>query len=316
MKKILAEFIGTCFLTFIGCASIVFMGALGAKNLDAIIPVSLTFGFAVAGIYTTISNISGGHLNPAVTVGKFLSSADDMTAGDLVIYLVAQFAGALLGAGILAFVVMQCELGGVTAAGLGAVYYGSGVGAISINIVGTAVVEAILTFIFVFVFLSVTNNEHSKSRAGAILGLTFAGLYFVSYALNGGSLNPARSLAPAVVLFGFGSTKAIEQVLVFIIAPLIAAAFSSFLYVALNGKGQKVEIVAPELPKKEEPAPKPTSVKKSATKAKPTTPSRFEKTEEKPKRRGFFSGEVKDKTESTVKKDTKKDSNSSENKGK
>lgn len=295
MKKILAEFLGTCAFTFIGCSAIVFLNYMGLKNSEAVLPVSLTFGLALAGIYYAFGNVSGAHLNPAISLGTYLSGSKDFTTGTLFTYIVAQIFGALAGSYILAFVIMQCDMGGVASVGLGANFYGSGAGGVSINIIGTAVVEVLLTFVFVLVALNANNSGKTKCNAGFVVGATFAACYCVSFLLNGGSLNPARSLAPALVMFGFGSSKAVEQVLVFLIAPLIAAAFSALVYTLFSGKGQKVEIVAPELHKKEEPAPKPSSVKKSATKAKPASPSRIEKTDEKPKRQGFFSGESKEK---------------------
>lgn len=312
MKKVIAEFFGTCIFTFIGCSVIVFLNYMGVKNSEAVLPVALTFGLALSGIYYAFGSISGAHLNPAVSLASYLSGSKDFTAGDLFLYMLAQISGALVGICILAFVIMQCDMGGVASVGLGANYYGSG--GISINIIGTAVVEVLLTFIFVLVFLNASNSGNTKCNAGFVIGATFAGCYSISFLLTGGSLNPARSLAPAIVMFGFGSTKALEQVLVFVIVPLIAAAFSALVYTLFSGKGQKVEIVAPELPKKEEPAPKPTSVKKSATKAKPTTPSRFEKADEKPKRKGFFSGEPRDKKEASIKKDSAKDTKSADKK--
>lgn len=301
MKKLIAEFIGTCVLTLIGCSAIVFLTALGMKNYEAVLPVALTFGLTLTCMYYAFGSISGAHLNPAVTLGTYLSSNGNFSASDLLSYLIAQVVGAIAGSCILAFVIMQCELGDISSVGLAANYFGSGQGGVSINIVGAAVVEAVLSFVFVLVVLSANNSGNTKCNTGFIIGAAFTACYCISYLLTGGSVNPARSLAPAIVLFGFGSTKALEQVVVFVVVPLIAAAFSALVFSYLNGKGQKVEIVKPELPKKEEPVPKPTSVKKSATKAKPATPSRFEKADEKPKRKGFFSGETKENASKSVK---------------
>lgn len=308
MKKVFAEFLGTCFITFIGCSVIVFMSAFGVKNYDAVLPVALTFGLGLAGTYYAIGNISGAHVNPAVSLAVYLSGDKNFSASDLLTYLIAQLLGAVVGVAILGFVIMQCDLGGIASAGLAASYYGSSSGGVSINIIGAVVIELVLTFIFVLITLSAYNSANSKQNTGFVIGIAFATCYILSYLLMGGSLNPAKSLASASVLFVFGSTKAMEQVLLFVVAPLIGAAFSALVYSFLNGKGQKVEIVKPELPelsKKEESAPKPASVKKSATKAKPTTPSRIEKADEKTKRKGFFSGEPRVKSTRPASKETK-----------
>lgn len=290
MKKFISEFIGTCLLTLIGCASIVLLGSLGIKNWESVVPVALTFGLTLTGIYYAFANISGAHVNPAVSLGIYLSGG--LKSTEFLGYIASQFVGGIAGAGILTFIVMQCEIGDITTVGLGANVFGSGQSVVSINIVGAVVVELLLTFSFVLIYLNVANNEKFKGVAGIVIGVSFTAFYLISILFTGGSLNPARSLGPALILLTLGSSSAIEKVAIFVFVPFVAAAFSAILYLFLNGKSQKVEIVAPELVKKEEPKTKQPAAKKSATKAKPVSPSRTEKAEETSKRKGFFTSSI------------------------
>lgn len=283
MNKYIAEFIGTFILVMFGCASIALLTTMGLKAWESVLPVSLTFGLTLAAVVCAIGNISGGHVNPAVSLAVYLSGG--LKGIEVLGYFAAQFLGGLAGAGALAFLIMQCDIGGVGTTGLGANGYGTGASALSLNIVGAVVFEIIGTFVFILATLRTYRDKQSSPANALAIGLSYAVCVAVGYLFTGGSFNPARSLAPALVLFAFGNTTPIQQVIVFVLAPFIASAIAAFAYAILTGTNQKVEIVKPELSKKEEPTPKQPAAKKSATKAKPTTPSRVEKAEDATKRK-------------------------------
>ncbi len=215
-KKYIAEFMGTGILVLFGCGSAVLTGN--------ILLISLVFGFSiVVGAYT-IGKISGCHVNPAVSLAMLINGK--LSLKDFCGYVVAQIAGAFAGSGLLYAILSTTELG---TKHLGE----NGFGALSgtnISMVGAILVEIILTFVFVYVILNVTARKEHSNIAGIIIALTLAFVHMVGIALTGTSVNPARSLAPAVIVGG----EALKQVWVFIVAPLAGAAAAACAYKLLN----------------------------------------------------------------------------------
>lgn len=215
MKKYVCEFVGTLMLVLLGCGSAVLAG----KSIG-VVGIALAFGLAIVAIAYSVGRISGGHVNPAVSLAMFINKKMDVK--DFCGYVVAQILGAFAGSGLLALIVSMTKLQN---AGLGANGFGdlSGVG---LTLVGALIVEVIATFIFVLVILGVTHNDKYSSKAGIVIGLVLTLIHIVTIVLTGTSVNPARSLAPAVLTGG----EALSQVWVFILAPLVGGALAAFAW--------------------------------------------------------------------------------------
>lgn len=225
MKKYIAEFIGTLTLVFMGCASAV---VLGCDVAGGHLAVALTFGLAIVATAYVIGNISGCHINPAVSLAMLMQKR--LSVKDFCGYVIAQIAGAIAGAALLKTVV---SLTGITDAtdGLGA----NGLAGVSGSVVGGLLVEVILTFFFIYVILGVTADASKGSVAGIVIGLTLVFVHIVGIPLTGTSVNPARSIGPAL----FAGGAALQNVWVFILAPLLGAALASIVYSCLNRKAKQ-----------------------------------------------------------------------------
>ena len=219
MKKYVAELIGTCVLVLLGCGS----AAIAGTTLGTL-GIAFAFGLVIVGMAYSIGRISGCHVNPAVSLAMLINKK--ITLKDFICYVVAQVIGALLGAGILYLIIKWTTLEG---AGLGANGYGA-LSAVGLNLIGALIVEVITTFIFVLVILGVTNDEKYDSVAGLVIGLTLTLIHIVAIPLTGTSVNPARSLAPALFVGG----EALSQVWVFIVAPLVGAALAAYTWKFLS----------------------------------------------------------------------------------
>ena len=212
MKKYLCEFIGTFILVLCGCGSAAiaggFLGTLG---------IAFAFGLSIVAIAYSVGRISGGHVNPAVSLAMLINKK--MTVKDFCGYVVAQVLGALVASGLLKLIISLTNLKN---AGLGANGFGE-VSTVGLTLAGALIVEIIATFIFVFVILGVTHNEKYSSIAGFVIGLVLTLIHIFAIPLTGTSVNPARSLAPALLTGG----TALSQVWVFIFAPLVGAALAA-----------------------------------------------------------------------------------------
>ena len=217
MKKYISELIGTAVLVLFGTGIAVVSGG----NLVA---TSLAFGLAIVAEAYVIGNISGCHVNPAVSLAMLISKK--MDTKDFICYVIAQILGALAGTAILYLILSNTNIG-VTA--LGANGYGS-LSATNITLLGALVTECILTFVFVYTILGVTSDESKSSVAGIVIGLTLTFVHLIGINLTGTSVNPARSIAPAIFLGG----KELAQVWVFVVAPLVGAAIASVVFNHLN----------------------------------------------------------------------------------
>lgn len=223
VKKYLAEFIGTAVLVIMGCGTAMLVGCNAAAGGGYIL-TALAFGLVIVGMAYCVGNISGCHINPAVSLGVLISGG--MTVKDFVGYVVSQCLGALAGAGILAAIF---GLGGVTDMTGG--YGSNGLAGVNDSAAAGIFVEIILTFIFVLTILGVTSKKAKHgSFGGLVIGLTLTLVHILGIGLTGTSVNPARSIGPAIVAAIDGNTNPISCVWVFIIAPLAGAALASLVY--------------------------------------------------------------------------------------
>jgi len=214
MKKYLAELIGTAVLVFMGCGSAVM---LGAASPGGHLAVALAFGLSIVAMAYFIGNISGCHVNPAVSLAMFIDKR--LSGADLVGYIVAQVIGAVVGAGLLKIVSSVAAVDQTGGLGSNSVAHAGGFG-------GAFLVEVILTFIFVLVILGVTDDISKASVAGIVIGLTLTFVHIVGIPLTGTSVNPARSIGPAL----FAGGQALGDLWVFILAPLVGSILSALVY--------------------------------------------------------------------------------------
>ena len=228
MKKYFAEFIGTFTLVFFGCGTAVvcggFTGGTGGGYLG-VVAIALAFGLAIVASAYAIGSVSGCHVNPAVSLAMLLTKRLSIT--DFAGYVIAQLAGAFAGSALLKFIVSSSDLLSIEG-GLGQNGF-AGQSGVGLSLVGALAVEIILTFVFILTILSVTSNEKTSHIAGIVIGLTLTFVHIIGIPLTGTSVNPARSIAPAVLLGG----TALSQVWVFIAAPLAGACLAAIVYKAL-----------------------------------------------------------------------------------
>ena len=227
MKKLIAEFIGTCVLVTLGCGTAMLVGCDAAAGGGYVL-TAFAFGLVIVAMAYSIGNISGCHINPAVSLGVLLSGG--MKVKEFVGYVIAQCLGALAGAGILAAIF---GLGGVTdmTGGFGS----NGLAGVNGSAIAGLLVEIVLTFIFVLAILGVTSKKAGHgSFAGLVIGLTLVLVHILGIGLTGTSVNPARSFGPAIVAAIAGNADPIKALWVFIVGPLIGAAIAACVYKALE----------------------------------------------------------------------------------
>lgn len=219
MKKYIAEMIGTMVLVLMGCGSAVFAGnAAGACGAGVgTLGVALAFGLSVVAMAYTIGGISGCHINPAITLGVFLSGR--MSGKDAGMYMIFQVIGAIIGSAILYVLVSTGVHNGATATGTNS--FGDGMMAQAF------IAEAVFTFIFVLVVLGTTDEKKGAGNlAGLAIGLSLVLIHIVCIPITGTSVNPARSIGPAL----FEGGTALSQLWLFIVAPFVGAAVSAFVW--------------------------------------------------------------------------------------
>ena len=225
MKRYISELLGTMVLVLFGCGSAAIAGSyLGTFG------IAMAFGLSIIAMAYVIGDISGCHVNPAVSIGMWIDGRLD--SKDLLAYIVFQCIGAIIGIALLAAII-NCapSLGGYAATGLGQNGFGSA-SSVGLNVVGAIIIEIIMTFVFVFTVLGVTKKAENAAVAGIVIGLTLAFVHIIGIPLTGTSVNPARSLAPALFLGG----QALEQVWVFILAPVVGAVFAGITYKSLTAE--------------------------------------------------------------------------------
>lgn len=220
MKKFFAEFIGTFTLVLIACGTASVLGCKTDSPDMAYFMTALAFGLVIVAMAYSIGQVSGCHINPAVSLAVLLSGK--MTFVEFITYIVAQFAGATAGAGVLWYFTGSNE-----ALGQNGLYQG--------DIVKSLAVEVVLTFIFVFVILCVTSKKEYEKPAGLVIGLTLTLVHIFGIHFTGTSVNPARSFGPAVLAGG----QALSDLWVFIVAPLAGAALAALIFKFLVAKKAK-----------------------------------------------------------------------------
>ncbi len=224
MNKAFAEFIGTFVLVFFGCGAAVIAGPSVGMTTVGVLGIAFAFGLAIVAMAYAIGPISGCHVNPAVSFGVLVAGA--MSVGDFVRYVIAQCLGAIAGAAVL-WLIMSGKAsgwdGGLGANGWGQGYLGE------YNLTSAAVFEVVATFVFLVTILGVTRKStptHLAGFAGLAIGLTLVLIHIVGINVTGVSVNPARSLGPALLVGG----KALAQLWLFIVAPLVGAAVAGLLF--------------------------------------------------------------------------------------
>lgn len=220
MKKYVAEFIGTFVLTLFGCGSAALTGGIDGKL--GILGIAMAFGLSIVAMAYAIGDVSGCHINPAVSLAMLISKK--MDTKDFIGYVAAQFLGGIAAAAILLGIVNMSNLN-VAESGLGANGYGD-LSYIGLTMGGAIIVEIILTFVFIMTILGVTAKAKTANIAGLVIGLCLAFVHILGIALTGTSVNPARSFGPALFVGG----QALSQVWVFIVAPLIGAALAACVF--------------------------------------------------------------------------------------
>jgi aquaporin Z len=217
MNKALAEFLGTMTLVLLGCGAAVIAG----KEVG-VLGILFAFGFALIAMAYGIGPVSGCHINPAVSLGALI--AGRMTTADFIQYVIAQCLGAIVGALIL-YLIVTGKLSGYDVAksglgqnGWGAGYYGE------YGMVSAFIFEVVATFLFVVVILGSTGRGAPSTMAGLAIGLTLVVIHIVGIQVTGVSVNPARSLGPALF------SGALSRLWLFIVAPCLGAAAAGALF--------------------------------------------------------------------------------------
>ncbi len=239
MRKFIAEFIGTLVLTTFGCGTAMLDGC-NSDNGGGYILTALAFGLSIVAMAYCIGNVSGCHINPAVSMA-FLARGE-MKIGEFFGYVISQCLGAFAGAGILCGIF---EFGQVTDR-TGA-YGSNGLAGVHGHVVSGLVVEFLLTFVFVLTILGVTSKRAKHgSFGGLVIGLSLTFVHIFGIGLTGTSVNPARSIGPAVVSAITGTTGPAKDLWIFIVAPFLGAIFAAIVYTAIEGKDEpEAEDAAP-----------------------------------------------------------------------
>ena len=225
MKKYIAEVIGTAVLVILGCGTAMLVGCSAAQGGGYVL-TALAFGLVIVGMAYCVGNVSGCHINPAVSLGVLLTGG--MSGKDFVGYVISQIIGAFIGSGILALVF---SLGKVTdmTGGFGA----NGLAGVNGNALAGLIVEIVLTYIFVLVILGVTDKKAGHgSFGGLVIGLTLTLVHILGIGLTGTSVNPARSIGPAVAAAIAGNAEPLAALWVFIVGPLAGAALAALTHKA------------------------------------------------------------------------------------
>ncbi len=216
IRKYVAEFIGTCVLVFFACGVAGQVCAPAAEGSGYLI-TALAFGLVIVAMAYSIGNVSGCHINPAVSVAMLVSGK--MSVKDFVGYVVAQFAGGIAGAGALSLLVKD-----PAKLGTNALYNGS--------VLASFAIEVILTFVFVIAILGVTSKEGNGAVAGLVIGGALVLVHLLGISFTGTSVNPARSFGPALMAGN------LDGIWVFLLAPLVGGALAALVYLFLDPKSK------------------------------------------------------------------------------
>lgn len=229
MKKCIAEFIGTMVLVLIGCGTAMAVGCDPLMGSGYIL-TAFAFGLGLLTMAYSIGNISGCHINPAVSLAMWISKKIDGV--EFVKYVVSQVLGALAGAGLLALIFNGAGIVDMTG-GFGS----NGLAGVNDNMWIGLLVEVLLTFVFVISILGVTSSKFKHGAvAGVVIALSLVAVHILGIGLTGTSVNPARSLGPSIVAAFSGNGTPIGAVWVFIVGPLVGGALAAYVYQYLEKK--------------------------------------------------------------------------------
>ena len=217
IKSYIAEFIGTCVLVVFGCGTAC---AVGCDTLPGYLITALAFGLVIVAMAFSVGNVSGCHINPAVSLAMLI--AKRMSVKDFICYVISQCLGALAGAGILC--IFFDRAGGLGSNGL---LNGT-------TVLKALIIEAILTFVFLFAILGVTSKTQNGSVAGVVIGLTLTLVHILGIYFTGTSVNPARSFGPALLAGG----DALKNLWIFIVGPFVGAALAALVWRAIGNKDE------------------------------------------------------------------------------
>jgi aquaporin Z len=224
MKKYIAECLGTFSLVLFGCGTAVVSGISQVGPSGAgLLGISIAFGFAVVAMAYAIGGISGCHINPAVTIGVL--AAGKMEVKDAIGYIVSQCIGAILGSAVLYLILMGKPSFTMPEWGLGANGWGEGYLG-GYNTMSAFIIEMVMTFLFIFVILATTSKFGNGAMAGLAIGVTLMLIHLVTIPVTGTSVNPARSLGPAL----FSGGKALSQLWLFFVAPIAGALLAAMAW--------------------------------------------------------------------------------------
>lgn len=246
MRKYLAEFIGTFVLTFTACGAVTFTG--GYQGYLGITGIALIFGTVFIAMSYSIGNVSGCHVNPAVSIAMFASGR--MKVLDFIGYVVAQMLGGIAGAFSVYGVSKSFNESTLESYSSYGIDFSNPVAngfdkqsaLLQIKPWGAVLVEIILSFIFVITFLGVTAKEKYKSIAGIVIGMSLTAVHLFGVLLTGTGVNPARSFGPALVNLVTGDSTAMSQVWVFLFAPLVGGLLAAAIYMLLTYDSAKESV--------------------------------------------------------------------------
>ncbi len=229
-KKCIAEFIGTFVLVVFGCGVAVATGCVGN---DGIIATALAFGLVIVAMAYSIGNISGCHINPAVSFAMLISKK--ISGKEFIGYVLSQILGAIAGASVVGlFFGDFASLGGNAAQTALTTAYGS-----TTALFVALGVEIVLTFTFVLAIMGVTSKNENKAVTGIVIGLALTLVHLLGIRLTGTSVNPARSIGPALLQMIGGDFTAISQIWIFIVGPILGGALAAIIYNCLDAKKSK-----------------------------------------------------------------------------
>ncbi len=240
-RSLFAEMLGTAVLVFfgVGTATLSFGFKLdGGSTAAGVVATAMAFGLVLMVLVYAVGPISGCHVNPAVTIGFLV--AKRISLADAVGYWVAQFVGAIVGAAVLYGVVSSTAQYSVSRVGLGTDGFGKH-SMIGLDATGAFIAEVVLTALFVLVILAVTRRASNATVAGLVIGFSLMLAHIMGIPLDGTSVNPARSLGPALFVGG----DALAQLWLFIVAPLVGGAIAAALYLGFYPKGEEEASVEP-----------------------------------------------------------------------
>ena len=234
MKKYLAELVGTMVLVLMGCGSAIFN--FGVGSTAQVLTVAFGFGLSVVSMAYTIGKVSGCHINPAITLGVFLSKR--MSAKDAAMYMLFQVLGAVIGSAILFAIVSSIDTGSasyIAQSGSFATTTGANGLQPGVSFTGGLIAEIVFTFVFVLVVLGTTSKGGAGNFAGLAIGLSLLLVHIVCIPLTGTSVNPARSIGPAL----FQGGEALSQLWIFIVGPFVGAILASLVWKIVDTEAQE-----------------------------------------------------------------------------